>query len=129
MRPRPRKPGLKLSLRDDDSLWREPWWNAGRRARPIAEGRRKPPYPWRAPHAACMRDLDYCVCRRSASLFLFFVARVSAAKPGMDIEASRSFPDFAALIRATTCRCLTSRLAKLGRICAARTDFYFISPL
>ena len=38
LRPSPRKPGPKLSLRDDDSLWREPWWNAGRRARPQAEG-------------------------------------------------------------------------------------------
>jgi hypothetical protein len=46
--PLPTKPGLKLSLGDDDSLWQEPWWNAGRRARPTAEGRRKPPYPWRA---------------------------------------------------------------------------------
>jgi hypothetical protein len=32
VRLRPRKPGLKLSLRDDDSLWRELWWNADRRA-------------------------------------------------------------------------------------------------
>ena len=32
--PRPRKPGLKLSLGDESSLWREPWWNADRRARP-----------------------------------------------------------------------------------------------
>jgi hypothetical protein len=34
--PRPRKHGLELSLRDDDSLWREPRWNADRCAH--AEG-------------------------------------------------------------------------------------------
>src|SRR5271155_2214834 len=32
--PSPTKPGPTLSLRDEDSLWREPWWNADRRARP-----------------------------------------------------------------------------------------------
>src|ERR1700684_1861011 len=37
VRPRPWKPGLKLSLRDDDSLWREPRWNADGRA-PFAKG-------------------------------------------------------------------------------------------
>jgi len=36
----------------------EPRWNAGRRARPTADGRRKPPFPWRAPHPL-VRCLDY----------------------------------------------------------------------
>src|SRR5580704_6286296 len=57
-RPRPRKPGLKLSLRDDDSLWREPWWNADRRAAPLGGA---------APDGAAGRT---SVCRRSASLFI-----------------------------------------------------------
>src|SRR5580704_12175133 len=34
LRPRPRKHGLELSVRDDDSLWREPRWNADRCAHP-----------------------------------------------------------------------------------------------
>jgi hypothetical protein len=33
LKPRPRKPGLELSLWDQQSLWREPWWNADGRAR------------------------------------------------------------------------------------------------
>jgi hypothetical protein len=37
---------------------------------PEAEGRRKPPYPWRALCAACVQVMEYCVCRRSAS-FLY----------------------------------------------------------
>jgi len=57
----------------------EPWWNAGRRARPIAEGRRKPPYPWRDPRAACVRDMKQCDCRRSASL-ISSLRRVGEAK-------------------------------------------------
>src|ERR1700722_14093668 len=32
--PSPRKHGLKQSLWEEISLWREPWWNADRRARP-----------------------------------------------------------------------------------------------
>ena len=71
----------ELSLGDDDSLWREPWWNAGRRARPQAEGRRKPLSPWRDPRAACVRDMKHCVCRRSASFFLLFVGWAEPAKP------------------------------------------------
>ena len=40
------------------SLPQVPWWNAGRRARPKAEGRRKPLYPWRALCAACVQVLS-----------------------------------------------------------------------
>ena len=57
LRPRPRKPGLELSLRDDDSLWREPWWDADRRA----AHRRAEPHPM-------VRRIRISVCRRSASL-------------------------------------------------------------
>src|SRR5580704_5310310 len=57
-RPRPRKPGLKLSLRDDDSLWREPRWNADGRAR-LA---RREPHPK-------VRRIRISVLRRSASFF------------------------------------------------------------
>jgi hypothetical protein len=67
----PRKPGLKLSLGDDDSLWREPWWNADRRARPQAEGgaSRFLRGASRTP-LACGHE-DKCVCRRSAILLFF----------------------------------------------------------
>ena len=51
--------------------WAEPWWNAGRRARPIAEGRRKPLSVAR--RARSVREYT-CVCRRSASL-IFVIAR------------------------------------------------------
>jgi hypothetical protein len=51
------------------SRWREPRWNAGRRARPQAEGGASRLTLWRVPHAACVRATDKCVCRRSASLF------------------------------------------------------------
>ena len=59
------------------------WWNAGRRARPIAEGRRKPPYPWRAPHAVCVRVLDDRVCRRSISLISY------SSLPGLTRQSMR----------------------------------------
>ena len=62
------------------SLWQKPWWNADRRARPQAEGRRKPIAPWRDPRAACVRDMKQCVCRRSASFFSFFVARMERSE-------------------------------------------------
>ncbi len=65
----PTKPGPDRT-KGPHPPWEEPWWNAGRRARPTAEGRRKPPSPWRAPHPL-VRDFDYCVCRRSASLLSF----------------------------------------------------------
>jgi|GEM_PF-4894320 len=60
--------------------WAEPWWNAGRRARPRAEGRCKPHFPWRDPRAvlACGEVLT-CVCRRSASLISFVIASGSEA--------------------------------------------------
>jgi len=53
----PTKPGPGRT-KGQHTPWQEPWWNAGRRARPIAEGRRKPPSPWRDPRAvsACGTD-------------------------------------------------------------------------
>ena len=105
--PSPTKPRLKLSLGDHEFLWREPWWNAGRRARPQAEGGASRSFGAR-PHAACVRVMKHCVCRRSASFSCrkralndLFVARVSEAKPGIGIKAERSSPDVAPLIRAT----------------------------
>ena len=44
-----------------------------------------------------VRRLDFGVCRRSASLvlfFFFFVARVSAAKPGDDSEDCNAAPGY-----------------------------------
>ncbi len=82
--------------------WQEPWWNAGRRARPRAEGAAQAALSVARPaRRVCVREVLACVCRRSASLISSFVARMSAATSGMDIEASRSFPDIAPLIRAT----------------------------
>ena len=65
---RPTKPGPDRT-KGPYTPWEEPWWNAGRRARPTAEGRRKPLIPWRDPHPL-VREVIPCVCRRSASLFL-----------------------------------------------------------
>jgi hypothetical protein len=56
--PSPTKPSLTLSLRDEKSLGREPWWNAGRRARPAGA----------APHRKVWR-LRNSAFRRSASFF------------------------------------------------------------
>ena len=77
-----RVPGslARAEPRDDRLPGREPWWNAGRRARPQAERRRKPLSPWRAPRAACVRDMKHCVCRRSASLFLSSLCRVGLSQ-------------------------------------------------
>ena len=67
LRPSPRKHGLTLSLRDEQSLRREPRWNAERRAAPAGA----------APHRK-VRWLDVCAFRRSASFFFF--RRVGRAK-------------------------------------------------
>ena len=77
--PRPRKPGLKLSLWDDKSLWREPWWNADRRAHPAG-----------CAAVPAARQVPDCVCRRSASFLLGFLAFVIA---GLDpaIHAATGF--------------------------------------
>ena len=69
------------------SRWREPSWNAGRRARPQAEGGASRLTPWRVPHAACVRAPRQCVCRRSASFcfllrsFLFRHCRTTGSGP------------------------------------------------
>ena len=52
----PTKPGPDRT-KGRHTPWAEPWWNAGRRARPIAEGRRKPLLPWRDPRAVCVREV------------------------------------------------------------------------
>ncbi len=57
LRPSPRKHGLTLSLRDEQSLRREPWWNAERRAAPAGA----------APH----RGVRWLELRLSAFRFLF----------------------------------------------------------
>jgi hypothetical protein len=57
------------------SLPQVPRWNAGRRARPTAEGRRKPPFRGASRTRWCGHAL--CVCRRSASLLFFFVLSFS----------------------------------------------------
>src|SRR5271155_5613189 len=62
--PHPTKPGPTLSLRDEDSLWREPWWPTGERAR--SGGSAQAGSSWREPHPL-VRDMKHCVCRRSAS--------------------------------------------------------------
>jgi hypothetical protein len=73
----------------NNSLRREPWWNAGKRARSVE----------RAPHRK-MRRLVTCVCRRSAS-FIYFVARVEQSET-RERRWSRTFvPGF---------RCAQSRL-------------------
>jgi len=76
--PRPRKHGLKLSLRDDDSLWREPWWNADRRARP--QRRVGASRPLRGANRT--RWCGHETLRLSAFHFLifFFVARIKRSE-------------------------------------------------
>ena len=55
--PRPRKPGLEAEPgRPDGRSWREPWWNAGRRARPQRRAAQAAS-PWRDPRAACVREV------------------------------------------------------------------------
>ena len=68
----PTKPGSDRT-KGLHSPWAEPWWNAGRRARPRAEGRRKPLLPWRDPRAvfACGR----CYPRLPAFRFPYFFFR------------------------------------------------------
>jgi hypothetical protein len=68
IRPRPRKPGPTLSLRDEQSHWREPRWNAGRRAR-LAR---------RAPRRE-VRRFRNSVFRRSASFFLPWLSFVASS--------------------------------------------------
>jgi hypothetical protein len=65
------KPGPMLSPSGRKSLWREPRWNAGRRARPQAEGGASRLTPWRVPHAACERAKD----NASAGVLLPFLFR------------------------------------------------------
>jgi hypothetical protein len=76
---------------------------------PEAEGRRKPPSPWRALCAACVQVVDHAsagvpfpfFCLPEANRKASFVARMSEAKSGNNIKARRSYPDIAPLIRAT----------------------------
>jgi hypothetical protein len=63
----PQKRGLTLSLGDQLSPWREPQWNAGRRARPAG----------RAPHLASAA----VTTRLSAFCFLFLLPFVRAPCP------------------------------------------------
>jgi hypothetical protein len=63
------KPGPTLNLRDESPVGENRKWNAGRRARPQAEGGASRLTPWRVPHAACVRASNPCVCRRSASFY------------------------------------------------------------
>ena len=59
--------------------WAEPWWNAGRRARPIAEGRRKPLAPWCAPHPL---GVALVAVRLPALRFLYFISFFLASSCG-----------------------------------------------
>ncbi len=52
------------------SLPQVPWWNAGRRARPRAEGRRKPPSPWRAAVPAGTASVNSATAGVPLPLFL-----------------------------------------------------------
>jgi hypothetical protein len=71
-----------------ESLWREPWWNAGRRAAPVGA----------APHRK-VRRMMLSVFRRSASFFLFVVCSPDGAQrnPGAALRASKPIPDCASL--------------------------------
>ena len=51
--------------------WEEPWWNAGRRARPIAEGAAQAAPSVARPARRMRAGGTARVCRRSASLILF----------------------------------------------------------
>ena len=69
LRPRPRKPGLEPRVADE-SPSRRAVVERRQASAPAAEGRRKPISSWRAPHPL-VRTVLTCVCRRSASFFLF----------------------------------------------------------
>ena len=71
-------------------------------------------------------DLRHCVCRRSASLFLSFVARMNGVKSGSGVKACRSYPDIAPLIRATGR--LTSLFDKTRARSRRENELLFFSP-
>ena len=83
------------------SLPQVPWWNAGRRARPRAEGRRKPPFRGAPRTPLACRSWNTASAGVPLPFFYLFVARMSKAKSGMGLEASRSYPHIAPLMRAT----------------------------
>jgi hypothetical protein len=79
---------------------------------PEAEGRRKPPSPWRALCAACVQVVDYASAGVPLPFFLFFVGWVERSETHRGVKKDDGFryrsthptdpyPDIAPLIRAT----------------------------
>ena len=68
--PQPAKPGPDRT-KGPHTPWQEPRWNAGRRARPTADGSAQAAHFVARPARRCVRVMKYCDCRRSASLFSF----------------------------------------------------------
>ncbi len=81
------KPGPGRALGMRYSPWQEPWWNAGRQARPTADGSAQADLSVARPHPLVRRLLN-SVCRRSASfsfvLSYFVIAGHSRSKNGVD---------------------------------------------
>jgi hypothetical protein len=89
LRPSRRKPGL------EPSLWDESLTGENRSGTPAGERARKrraaqAAFPWRAPHAACVRACTICVCLRftSLSFFLSFFPSVAQAERSQTREQS-----------------------------------------
>ena len=77
------KPGPTLSLRDESPAGENRKWNAGRRARPQAEGGASRFLRGASRTPLACGHQDKCVCRRSALLFICrFFLRHCRARPG-----------------------------------------------
>jgi hypothetical protein len=94
-------------------------------------------FPWCAPHAACVRASNPCVCRRSASFFLFlFRSPDERSDIRVMIRPVMLVPHIASLMRATRCKwscrarfVVLFGLAKLGREKTRReNEVAFASP-
>ena len=109
--------------------WAEPWWNAGRRARPRAEGRRKPPFPWRDPHAVCVREVSDL--RLPAFRFPYFFRHCEERRAPEAIQnLSIELDCFAPLAMTHAKRgCLTMSIGKTrGQSRRENELLYYLSP-
>ncbi len=74
----PTKPGPDRT-KGPHTPWEEPWWNAGRRARPTAEGAAQAALSVARRRARWHGVLHSCVCRRSASLLYILTSSLRGA--------------------------------------------------
>jgi hypothetical protein len=75
-----------LSPRDESPVGENRKWNAGRRARPQAEGGASRLTPWRVPHAACA---GITTMRLPAFRSPFYLPFLSSSLPGSTRQSMR----------------------------------------